>query len=306
MTPTSSQDGSTLHSLTCKIEAIDPLGTAFAIEVRDLWWRYSRDTDWVLRGVDLTVQRGESVCVVGPTGAGKTTLLCCIQSLLPHSFPLGEMKGTVLVDGTDTRSTKAAQLAGRVGMVFEDAESQFVFPNVEDDLMFGLENLSLSRDEASERLKLIQEEFGIGELVGRSAAELSGGEKQRITIAGLVAVQPRVLLLDEPTSELDPIGKSEVMDLVRKIKTRLGITLVIVEQDLEDVIGLADRFLLLDSGKILLEGDPKNFFGNPGFLLGHGVYPPEVSLIFAPLVKEGLVPEVPLDVPEARRLIGGR
>jgi energy-coupling factor transporter ATP-binding protein EcfA2 len=273
-----------------------------AIEVRDLWWRYSQDTDWVLRGANFDVRQGESVCIVGPTGAGKTTLLSCIQSLLPHSFPMGEMKGKVLVDGADTKSTRAAQLAGRVGMVFEDAESQFVFPTVEDDLIFGLENLNLSRKEADERLRMIQEEFMIGELMGRTAAELSGGQKQRVSIAGLVAVQPKVLLLDEPTAELDPVGKSEVMDLVRKIRARLGITLVIVEQDLEDVIGLVDRFLLLDAGKILLEDEPKKFFADPEFLLEHGVYPPEVSLIFGPLVKEGFAKEVPIDLPEAKRI----
>jgi energy-coupling factor transporter ATP-binding protein EcfA2 len=276
---------------------------ANAIEARDVWWRYSRDTDWVLKGVNFTVQRGQSVCIVGPTGAGKTTLLSCIQALLPHSFPLGEMKGTIIVDGADTKETKAAQLAGRVGMVFEDAESQFVFPTVEDDLVFGLENLNLSKEEANERLRVIREEFGIGELMTRTAAELSGGQKQRVSIAGLVAVQPKVLLLDEPTAELDPVGKTEVMELVKKIKTRLGITLVIVEQDLEDVIGLVDRFLLLDSGKILLEGPPRDFFRDSGFLLDHGVYPPEVSLIFDPLVKEGLVPEPPLDLSEAKRLV---
>jgi energy-coupling factor transporter ATP-binding protein EcfA2 len=275
-----------------------------AIEVKDLWWRYSRDLDWVLRGVSFDVKQGETVCVVGPTGAGKTTLLSCIQSLLPHSFPLGEMKGEVRSDGADTRSTRAAQLAGRVGMVFEDAESQFVFPTVEDDLAFGLENLNISREEANKRLNVIQEEFGIGELMGRTATELSGGQKQRVSIAGLMAVQPRVLLLDEPTAELDPVGKSEVMDLVRKIKARLGITLVIVEQDLEDVMDIADRFILLDGGTVLLEGGRRKFFSDPGFLLEHGVYPPEVSLIFGPLVKDGLLAEVPVDLAEAKRLAG--
>ena len=273
-----------------------------AVEVKDLWWRYSLDTDWVLKGVNLTIGQGETVCLVGPTGAGKTTLLSCIQGLLPHSFAMGEMKGEVISDGENIRSTRAAQLAGRVGMVFEDPESQFVFPTVEDDLMFGLENLNIGKEDADGRLKMVREEFGIGELMGRTAAELSGGQKQRVSIAGLVAVQPKILLLDEPTAELDPVGKSEVMDLVRKIKSSLGMTLVIVEQDLEDVIGLADRFLLLDGGKILIEGDPKKFFANPNLLLEHGVYPPEVSLIFEPLAREGLVPEVPTDLSEARRL----
>lgn len=276
-----------------------------AIEVADLWWRYSQETDWVLQGVNLEVQYGETVCIVGPTGAGKTTLLSCIQSLLPHSFPQGKMKGKVIVDGADTSSTRAAQLAGRVGMVFEDAEAQFVFPNVEDDLTFGLENLNISNDDANRRLKFVQEEFGIAELMGRTAAELSGGQKQRVSIAGLVAVQPRILLLDEPTSELDPAGKTEVMDLVRKIKESLNTTIVIVEQDLEDVVALVDRFLLLDSGKILLEGKPKDFFSNPKFLLEHGVYPPEVSVIFGPLRDEGLVQATPLNVSEAKALIRG-
>jgi energy-coupling factor transporter ATP-binding protein EcfA2 len=275
---------------------------AAAIDARDVWWRYSSDTDWVLKGVSLSIQPGESVCLVGPTGAGKTTLLSCIQGLLPHSFPMGEMKGTIIVDGADTRTTKAANLAGRVGMVFEDAESQFVFPTVEDDLVFGLENLSLSKAEVYERLGVVLDEFGIGELMSRTASELSGGQKQRVSIAGILAIQPKVLLLDEPTAELDPVGKAEVMELVRKIKTKLGITLLIVEQDLEDTIGLADRFLLLDSGRILLDGPTRDFFRDSEFLLEHGVYPPEVSLIFDPLVKEGLVPEPPIDVSEAKRL----
>lgn len=276
-----------------------------AIEVRDLWWRYSRNTEWVLKGVNFSVRQGESVCVVGPTGAGKTTLMSCIQSLLPHSFPMGEMKGEVRSDGADTRSTGAAKLAGRVGMVFEDPESQFVFPTVQDDLFFGLENLNIGKDEAEERLGMIQEEFGIGELMGRTASELSGGQKQRVSIAGLVAVQPKVLLLDEPTAELDPVGKSEVMDLVRKIKANLGITLVIVEQDLEDVVGIAERFLLLDEGRILRDGGAREFFADPPYLLEHGVYPPEVSLVYGPLAREGLVDEVPVDLSQARRLARG-
>ncbi|HEV2120549.1 MAG TPA: ABC transporter ATP-binding protein [Candidatus Bathyarchaeia archaeon] len=276
-----------------------------AIEVSDLWWRYSQETDWVLTGVNLEVQYGETVCIVGPTGAGKTTLLSCIQSLLPHSFAMGTMKGKVIVDGADTRTTKAARLAGRVGMAFEDAEAQFVFPSVEDDLAFGLENLNIGGEEASRRLKFIQEEFGIAELMGRTAAELSGGQKQRVSIAGLVAVQPRILLLDEPTSELDPVGKTEVMNLIRKIRQTLNTTIVIVEQDLEDVVPLADRFLLLDSGKILLEGKPKDFFVNPKFLLEHGVYPPEISVIFGPLRDEGLVSATPLNIAEAKALMKG-
>ena len=275
-----------------------------AIEVRDLWWRYSQETDWVLRGVNLEVEYGSTVCIVGPTGAGKTTLLSCIQSLLPHAFPMGEMRGKVFSDGADTSSTKAAQLAGRVGMVFEDAEAQFVFPNVEDDLSFALQNLNISKEEVDARLELIKKEFGISELMNRTAAQLSGGQKQRISIAGLLAVQPKILLLDEPTSELDPVGKEEVLGLVRQIKERLNITLVIVEQDLDDVVDLADKFVLLDEGKILLEGKREEFFHDAEFLMNHGVYPPEVSVVFSSLAKEGIVSKVPATIAEARKILG--
>jgi energy-coupling factor transporter ATP-binding protein EcfA2 len=280
--------------------------TNSAIEVKDLWWRYSQDSEWVLRGVNLKVSYGEAICITGPTGAGKTTLLSCIQSLLPHSFPLGEMKGQVIVDGTDTKLARAAQLAGRVGMVFEDAEAQFVFPTVEDDLFFALENLNIDKEEAERRIRHIQEEFDISDLIGREAGQLSGGQKQRISIAGLLAVQPKILLLDEPTAELDPMSKSQVLALVRKIREKLATTLVIVEQDLEEAAPLVDRFLLLDSGKILLEGEAHDFFSDPDFLLEHGVYPPEISMIFGKLLKRGLISKIPINFAEAKEELSSR
>jgi energy-coupling factor transporter ATP-binding protein EcfA2 len=279
---------------------------ALIVDVRDLWWRYSPETEWVLKGVNIEVEQGETVAIVGPTGAGKTTLLSFMQALLPHSFPQGEMKGSVYVDGSDVRKITAAKLAGRVGMVFEDAEAQFVFPTVEDDLVFALENLNLSQKDIDERLRKIIEEFALYELIGRTAGELSGGEKQRVSIAGLVAVQPKLLLLDEPTSELDPSSKKEVLAMIRKVSSGSDMTVVIVEQDLEEVATFADRFILIDEGVVQLALRPRDFFLKPEFLITHGVYPPEVCLAFEPLVKAGIVSTLPLSVNEALEAARGK
>lgn len=276
-----------------------------AIEVTDLMWRYSPETDWVLRGVDLQVESGETVAIVGPTGSGKTTLLSFIQSLLPHAFPQGEMRGSVTVLGEDTRKVRAAKLTGKVGMVFEDPEAQFVFPTVEDDLVFALESLDLTREEAESRLSRVSKEFGLEGLMQRTAGELSGGEKQRVSIAGMLAVQPKVLLLDEPTAELDPAGKQAVIEMIKRVRSETSMTIVFVEQDLEEIVGFVDRILLLDDGRIQRASEPSEFLADAKLLLQHGVHPTEISLIFEPLVKTGLVSRMPLTVPEAIKIVGG-
>ncbi|MEM2986356.1 MAG: ABC transporter ATP-binding protein, partial [Candidatus Caldarchaeum sp.] len=159
---------------------------SYIVKVSELWWRYSPETEWVLRGVNLNILEGESVALLGPTGAGKTTLLLMIQAILPHAFPNGTMKGEVIVDGYSIRTTSSSKLAGRVGLVFEDAESQFILPTVDDDLNFTLQNLGIPPDECEKRLERILREFGLEKLRGRTAGELSGGQKQRVAIAGLL------------------------------------------------------------------------------------------------------------------------
>lgn len=276
-----------------------------AIQTRDLWWRYSADTDWVLRGVEFEVPYGQTVGLVGPTGAGKTTLLACIQGLIPHLFTQGEMRGSVEVDGAQTRETRASHLTGRVGTVFEDAEAQFVFPTVEDDLMFTLENLNLSPEETKSRLEQTVKEFHIDHLMQRTAGELSGGEKQRVAIAGLLAARPRILLLDEPTSELDPEGKEAIMTLVKNIQATANMTLVIVEQDLEEIASMVDRFVLLDGGKIARDAEPYSFLKDHLFLREHQVYPPEVSLAFVRALEEGIIHRLPLSMDQGVSLLSG-
>jgi energy-coupling factor transporter ATP-binding protein EcfA2 len=278
----------------------------YIVEVSDLWWRYSPETDWVLRGVNLRIREGESVALLGPTGAGKTTLLLTLQAILPHAFPNGTMKGEVIVDGANVKTTTSSKLAGRVGLVFEDAESQFIFPTVDDDLRFTLQNLGIPPEEAERRLSVILKQFGLEGLTGRTAGELSGGQKQRVAIAGLLAAQPKILLLDEPTAELDPLGKSEVMTFVKKMKDETGTTLLIVEQDIEDIVTLVDRMLLMVEGKIIMEGTPREFLMHGEELHRLGVCVPEIADIFKPYVEKGIIDMMPLTVDEGIELLKRR
>lgn len=278
----------------------------YIVRVSDLWWRYSPDTDWVLQGVNFEMSEGEAVALLGPTGAGKTTFLLTIQAILPHAYPNGTMKGEVIVDGFNVRTTSSSRLAGRVGLVFEDAESQFVFPTVDDDLRFTLLNMGIPPDEAEKRLARVLREFGLEELTGRKAGELSGGQKQRVAIAGLLAAQPKILMLDEPTAELDPVGKREVMEFVKKIKEEAGITLLIVEQDMEDITTLVDRMVLMVNGRIVMEGTPREFLMHSEELHRLGICVPELVDIFRPLVERGLVDGMPLTVDEGIELLKRR
>ena len=244
--------------------------------------------------------------IVGPTGAGKTTLLSCIQGLLPHSFPQGELRGSVHVTGEDTRKVRASHLVGRVGMVFEDAEAQFVLPTVEDDIIFGLESLGISKQEIHARFDQTVRRFGLESIVRRNAHELSGGQKQRVALATILAMRPRVLLLDEPTAELDPTGKAEVLSIVAELRKEYHLTIIIVEQDTEQLIELVDRMILLDQGSIVRSGPPREFFAEPRLLMEHGVNPPKVALVFDQAVDARYVQQHPLTVGEAVEALRSR
>ncbi|MEM0375409.1 MAG: ABC transporter ATP-binding protein, partial [Nitrososphaerota archaeon] len=184
-----------------------------AIEVRDLGFRYEGSQDWALMDVSLEVESGELVLVLGSTGSGKSTLLRCLIGLIPH-FYSGDYRGTVRVMGMEVASTPVHRLATRVGMVFQNPETQIFSTSVESEIAFPLENLGLPRDEMERRVEWALKRFGLEGLRRRNPAELSGGQKQRLAIATVTAMGPDVLLLDEPTSMLDPLSAKEVLELV--------------------------------------------------------------------------------------------
>jgi len=246
------------------------------IELEGLWWKYKASEDWALRNINLKVKEGEFLAIMGPNGAGKSTLLCCLNGLIPQNYT-GDIKGKAHIMGQDTRIARVSELSQTVGMVFQNPESQFIHLTVTDDIVFGPENMGLQMSEIDERLSWALKTVRMEEFGEKAPRELSGGQKQRIAIAAALVLKPEILVLDEPTSQLDPLGKSEVLTILEDLRKRLGLTIIIAEHRSEDIVKFADRVILLNNGNIELEGTPKEFFRNVEFLIERGVYPPQVS-----------------------------
>lgn len=246
----------------------------YALQVENFSWRYAINERWSLENVNLSVRRGEFLAIVGPSGAGKSTLCLSLTGLIPH-LTRGTIKGRVLVEGQDTFTTPLSQITRKVGIVFQDPESQFITMSVEDEIAFPLENLGLPRQVMIERINNAMDETRISELKEKYPHELSGGQKQRVAIASFLALRPDILVLDEPTSDLDPLGKSEVFAVLAGIKAA-GKTLIVVEHNTEELCKYADRIILLYEGRIRREDTPAQFFSEVRSLREEGVYPPQV------------------------------
>jgi len=214
------------------------------IEVSGLTFAYPHAAQPVLRDVTLSIQEGEAVLVVGPSGGGKSTFLRCLNGLVPH-FHGGRFAGRVTAGGLDTLSHQPRDLARIVGMVFQDPESQFVADVVEDELAFGMENMGVPRLTMRKRVEEVLDVLGIAHLRRRRLDTLSGGELQRVAIGAVLTMQPKTLVLDEPTSQLDPQAAEEVLTTVQRLNSDLGLTVVIAEHRLERVVQHVDRVLYL-------------------------------------------------------------
>ena len=241
-----------------------------------LSYRYPHQNEPALHAIDLAIDAGDFVLVTGPSGAGKSTLVRAINGLVPH-FHGGAFGGRVLVAGIDTRETSPAALSRVVGFVAQDPEAQTVTDRVEDEIAFGLENHGLERREIRLRVEETLDLLGITGLRDREPASLSGGERQRVAIAAAMATHPATLVLDEPTSQLDPWAAEEVLTVLERLNAELGTTIVLVEHRLERVLGWANRLLVLDAhGGLAAFGTTQNVAGGlpsppPVVRLGHGL-----------------------------------
>jgi energy-coupling factor transport system ATP-binding protein len=266
----------TAGGLTLSIAA--PAVAPVSIEARGWGWRHAGRRDWALRGLDLRIEAGERVLLVGPSGSGKSTLLTALAGLLDAHA--GEAEGTLLVDGRHPREAREAS-----GLVFQDPESQLVMGHAGDDVAFGLENRCLPAEAIWPRVDAALEavEFPYGR--DRPTDALSGGEQQRLAIGGVLALRPGLLLLDEPTANLDPDGAAAVRRVVGGVVERLGLTLVVVEHRVADAIPLVDRVIAIEAGGgVVADGPPQHVFTRYGAALADaGIWVPDRRLPSPPL-----------------------
>jgi energy-coupling factor transport system ATP-binding protein len=232
------------------------------IEVSDLTVRYGGQP--ALEDVSFTVGRGEFVLLSGPSGCGKSTLARSLNGLIPHAWPHASsagMAGRVVVDGLETTAHSLPELAGHVGLVFQNPATQLFNATVEEEVAFAPRNLGLPAEEVGARVAFALDATGISPLRGRAIRTLSSGEQQRVAIASVLALRPQVLVLDEPTSNLDWRGVEQVMSTLARLSREGGLTILVIEHRLHTVASLADRVLLMQDGRIVADGRPEDVFG---------------------------------------------
>jgi len=269
------------------------------ISMKTLTFYYSGSDKPSLRDINLEIHDGEFVLLTGPSGGGKSSLCRCLNGLIPHFYG-GKITGKVEVNGLDVTKHSTKELATMVGMVFQDPENQLVAVDVDSELAFGLENLAFAKEVIARRIEEALDTVGIVSLRHRATSELSGGEKQRVAIASVLALYPDILVLDEPTSELDPKGAEDVLNVVERLNDELGITVILVEHRLDRVVAHSDRVIVLENGMITADGGPRSILSD-GRVSQSGVgIPPIIKLAQAVKSKGNLIDNTPLTVKEGR------
>lgn len=269
------------------------------IEIENYSWQYLNTAKPALNDVNLSIEEGKFVGIIGSNGSGKTTLAYSIDGLIPGQYH-GIKNGTVKILGKEVEEYGRGELQRSIGMVFSDPEAQFTAMTVEDELVFGMENLGMTIPEIRERLDWVLDLTDLGHLINKPPYEISGGQKQRVALAAMLAMMPKVMILDEPTSMLDPLSRKRVFDVLARLKQEERHTIIVIEHSLENLIPLADRMVLLSSGDLLLEDETQAFFQQVKLLLEKGISPPGAMRFFHELSQAGYFSgPLPLTVEDA-------
>ncbi len=274
------------------------------ISLTDVSFSYDKASGRALSDVNLSIAPGEFVGVIGPSGAGKSTLAAALCGAIPHHYR-GSFYGAAHVDGRDTCEISLTDIARVVGSVAQDIDAQMVASVVEDELLFGLENFGVAHDRIEGRMQRALDAAGIADLRHREIATLSGGQKQKVAIAAILALEPRVLVLDEPTAALDPVSSRMVFETLREVNRRAGVTVVVIEQMVALLSEFCGRIVVMDEGRIALDGTPREVFAHASDLRRIGVDSPRVTRVYNSLAARGLLrgEEPCLNVVEAADMI---
>jgi energy-coupling factor transport system ATP-binding protein len=251
-------------------------GGAPALEASGLAFTYQDGERPALRGLSFAQRAGQMIGIMGASGAGKSTLAKCLNRIVPE-FEGGDFRGTVIVGGRKLDGRHVYEIAAEVGMVFQDFESQLFSTNVEHEVAFAMEQVGMERAEMNARIGPALEAVGLSGFEHRDPTSLSGGEKQRLAIASVLALRPAVIVLDEPTTDLDPEGRTEVFALIHKLREQ-NLTLIVIEHETEE-LRLSDRVILLREGEIAADGSPADVMTNLDLLEESGVHPPSLNKV---------------------------
>lgn len=268
------------------------------IETKGLTYTYPGGSKQSITDVSIKIEKGEFALITGPSGCGKTTLCRCFNGLIPH-FYQGEMKGETTVAGMNISEHPIYELAKHVGLVFQNPENQLFALSVEKDVAFGLENLGTQRETMRQRVDWALELTRIYDLRERAPYELSGGQQQRVAIASVLAMQPEVMVLDEPTSFLDPLSARRIFEVIHQLNRTLGITVILVEHRLDLTAKYTNHIIVMNEGRVVLDGDPREVLQSEETrLIGVGI--PKATLLYQVLRKSGmkLGGRLPLDSEE--------
>jgi cobalt/nickel transport system ATP-binding protein len=264
------------------------------LEVRKLYHRYPHLDENALDNINLKIHKGERVAVLGANGAGKSTLFKHLNGILKP------LSGEVLVKGEKVTKKNVRACRETVGIVFQDPDDQVLAPSVEEDVAFGPINMGLPREKVEARVKEALEMVGLSGFEERAPHHLSGGQKKLVAIAGILAMRPEVIVLDEPTAGLDPLSSARILDLIMKMNRELGITLLLSTHDVDVVPYFAERVFVLHHGKLEADGSPEEIFSDPELLRKAHLRLPRVAEVFELLRKEGINAGIQITAESAR------
>ena len=275
------------------------------IKISGLTYYYQNDTEPVLRDVNLEVLPGEFLLIIGPSGCGKSTLALTMNGIIPLVLG-GRIKGKVTVDGVDVRSSSVYELGTKIGIVFQDPDSQLCNLYVQEEVSFGPANLKMPRDEILRRVDESLAQVGESAIRHKLIYEISGGQKHRVAIASILAMNPKIIVFDEPTANLDPLGAVEVFALMKRLNKEFGITIIVIEHNVDPVMCHADRVVLMENGTIAYSGEPRQVAKERGrFVMDTmGLRIPQVCQLALAMGEKGVDFEpFPLTVQEAAQTL---
>ncbi|HUU78925.1 MAG TPA: ATP-binding cassette domain-containing protein [candidate division Zixibacteria bacterium] len=275
------------------------------ISIKKVNFQYFQSPNLVLKDVSLEIEEGEFIGIIGPTGCGKSTLCYLLNGLIPHSMK-GYFDGNVRIMGRNTRSETVDELSNIVGYMLQEPSFQIITPNVESEIAFGMENSGIDRETMRERIDYVIKILGIKHLRKRVTSDLSEGEKQRVILASILALEPRLLVLDECSSMLDLTSKQELANTLRQLNKKQGKTIVMIEHDLDFLLDLVDRIILINDGKIIADGSTSEILTNSELIIQNDLVPPLLIQLFNDF-KENLlqVEKIPSSYFEAAEILRG-